>query len=221
MAGKIIKLKWKNIMPVDVNLPKEGLIYQREQYQKGGIGRLYWDYRDKAVLKLIGDEKTIMDIGCGEGILMEKIVRKFPYVKVFGIDPSPENVDICKAHNLTVHTGSVYELPLADTSVDCVLFIEVIEHLDHPELAIKEIRRILKKDGKLILLFPHDHIFKLARLLTLRFKEAFYDAGHVRQWTPKEMRLLESMGFKIILKKNLPFYLWLISLHCLMVARKL
>jgi len=208
-------------MPVDVNLPKEGMIYQREQYQKGGIGRWYWDYRDNEILKSIRDEEIIVDIGCGEGILMEKIIQRLPDVKVFGVDPSPENVSICKKHGLEVYAGNVYELPLDDYSVDCVLFIEVIEHLDYAGLAIKEIKRVLKKGGKLILLFPHDSVFKLARLLTLKFKEAFYDAGHMKQWTPKEIkRLLDSMGLKIISKKNLPFYLWLISLHCLIVARK-
>jgi len=209
-------------MPVDVNLPKEGMIFQREQYQKGGVGRLYWDYRDSEILKYIEDEKIIVDIGCGEGILMEKIIQRLPDVKVFGIDLSFENVSICKEHGLKVCSGSVYGLPLDDSSLECVLFIEVIEHLDEPESAIKEINRVLKKDGFLILLFPHDSFFKLARILTFKFREAFYNAGHVRQWTPKEMvGLLESSGFRIVSKKNIPFYIWSISLHCLIVAKRL
>lgn len=209
-------------MPVDVNLPKEVIIYQREQYQKGGIGRWYWDYRDREILKCIRDERIIVDIGCGEGILMEKIIQRLSDVKIFGIDPSSENVSICKKHCLEVYAGSVYELPLDDYSVDCVLFIEVIEHLDQEGLAIKEIKRVLKRNGTLILLFPHDRVFKLARLLTLKFREAFYDAGHVKQWAPKKIgRLLESSGFRIVSKKNIPFYLWSISLHGLVVAKKL
>jgi ubiquinone/menaquinone biosynthesis C-methylase UbiE len=209
-------------MPVDVNLPKEGIIYQREQYRKCGIGRWYWDYRDEQILKLIEDKDTIVDIGCGEGILIEKLAEKFPRKTILGIDPSNENVDICKSHNLNVYPGNVYGLPLEDSSVECVLFIEVIEHLDGPELAIKEIKRVLKKDGSLILLFPHDRVFRLARILTLKFKEAFYDAGHVRQWNPNEIRrLLESAGFMTVSEKNIPFYLWSISLHCLVEARKI
>jgi hypothetical protein len=34
-------------MPVHYGLPKEGMIYQRDQYEKGGIGRWYWDHKDK------------------------------------------------------------------------------------------------------------------------------------------------------------------------------
>lgn len=211
-----------NNVPVDVNLPKENVIYQREQYQKGGIGRWYWDYRDREILKFIDDRKTIVDIGCGEGILLEKIVQRFTQKTAIGIDASIENVSICKTHNLKVYAGSVYELPLDDSSCDCVLFIEVIEHLDDPEKAIKEIYRVLNKDGKLILLFPHDSMFKLVRILTFKYKEAFYDAGHVRQFNPKDMeRMLETASFRVLLKKNLPFYLWMISLHCLIVAKKL
>jgi len=211
-------------MPVDVNLSKDGIIYQREQYRKGGIGRCYWDYRDKEILKFIdaGNEKTILDIGCGEGILMEKIIQIFPDAEVFGIDPSHENVSICKQYGLKAYDGSSYELSVNKESFDCVLFIEVIEHLEYPELAIKEIYKVLKKGGKLILLFPHDSIFKLVRVLTLKFKEAFYNAGHVKQWHPtKVVNILEKNGFEITYTKNLPFYLWMISLHCLIVAKKL
>jgi ubiquinone/menaquinone biosynthesis C-methylase UbiE len=209
-------------MPVDINLPKENIIYQREQYQKGGIGRWYWDYRDREILKFIDDRKTIVDIGCGEGILLEKIVQRFTQKTAFGIDASIENVSICRTHNLKVYAGSVYELPLDDDSCDCVLFIEVIEHLDNPEKAIKEIHRVLKKDGELILLFPHDCVFKLARIVTLNIREALYDAGHVRQWSPSEMiKFLNKNGFETRYRKNMPFYLWLFSLHCLVVSRKL
>lgn len=208
-------------MPVDVNLPREGMIYQREQYQKGGIGRWYWDYRDEKILERIGLEKKIVDLGCGEGILLEKLIQRFPDANVLGIDPSPENVSICRKHGLDVYAGSAYELPLESASVDCVLFIEVIEHLKNPELAIREIYRVLKKEGRLILLSPNDSVFKLARLLTFKFKEAFYDAGHVKQWHPAEMiKFLKSIGFETIYKRSLPFHLWLISLHCLITARK-
>lgn len=208
-------------MPVDVNLPKKGILYQREQYLKAGVGRWYWDYRDNKILDFIQNKKVILDIGCGEGILMEKIIKSFPDTKIFGIDPSPENVDICKKYDMDVIAGSVYELPLNDESVDCVLFIEVIEHLDTPELAFREIKRVLRKGGELILLFPNDSVFRLARILTFKFKEAFYDAGHIKQWSPATMvNALDKIGFDTSYKKNLPFCLWLTSLHCLIVAIK-
>lgn len=208
-------------MPVDHGLSSKNIIYQRSQYQKGGLGKQYWDYRDRQALSFIKDEQSIIDIGCGEGITLKKLIKKFPDKNIRGIDYSRENVGICKKHGLPVKYGSVYDLKIEDNSVDCVIFLEVIEHLNNPRKALKEIHRILKKNGLLILLFPNDKIFKIARILTFKFKEAFYDPGHTEQWTPKEIKkTLGKLSFKIIKIKNIPFFSWAVSLHCLVVARK-
>lgn len=125
-------------MPVDVNLPKEGMICQREQYAKGGLGRRCWDYRDESILQHVDDGNTIVEVGCGEEILLEKMTKRFSDKRVFAIEPESENVEICKKHNLDVRSGSIYDIPLEDASVDTLLFIEVIEHLDDLGLAIRE-----------------------------------------------------------------------------------
>ena len=115
-------------MPVDTGLNKDGMIYQRDQYAKGGIGVSYWDYRDNTAFHhVIGND--ILDAGCGEGITLEKLVKFFPKARVVGIDTEPENLEICQKHGLPVQEGSLYELPFADASFDTVLFSEVIEHL--------------------------------------------------------------------------------------------
>jgi hypothetical protein len=65
-----------------------------------------------------------------------------------------------------------------------------------------------------IIVFPNDAIFRLARLATFRFKEAAYDPGHVRQWTPSAMRsLLRETGFDVASCRSIPFILWPLSLH--------
>jgi SAM-dependent methyltransferase len=99
--------------------------------------------------------------------------------------------------------------------------MDVIEHLDSPETALKEILRILRPGGRLILIFPNDWMFFLARLLFLKFREAFHDAGHVRQWNPKKMgSLLEAKGFKVSRRTSLPFFFWPVSLYHLIEAEK-
>jgi len=209
-------------MPVTELNQQQEAIYQRDQYAKGGIGRRHWDKRDQTALNLVRPtDQTIVDAGCGEGITLEKIHRLFPERKVMGIDTLPENVDICKRHGCKAVQGDVYNLPFLSRSVNFVLFIEVIEHLEHPETAIQEIRRILVPGGRLVIVFPNDRVFKIARILTLRFREAAYDPGHVRQWTPHDTRdLLKRNGFNTVFSRNIPFYLWPVSLHCVMAADK-
>jgi len=209
-------------MPVTEFNQTQQTIYQREQYAKGGLGRWHWDKRDQVALSLVRQsDLAIVDVGCGEGITLEKMHRLFPERKVLGIDFLPENIDICRYHGCKVELGDVYNLPLSSKSVDFVLFMEVIEHLEDPETAIQEIHRVLVPGGRLVIVFPNDMVFKIARILTLRFREAAYDPGHVRQWTPHDMRgFLSGQGFTTTFFRNIPLYFWPVSLHCIMAVDK-
>ena len=209
-------------MPVRSKDNQESL-YQRKQYAKGGIGRLYWNYRDKVIFSNMGKlDKRVADIGCGEGITLEKATRLFPEKDFFGVDHLLENLLICAVQNLNVAGGDVYNLPFAGSCFDCVLLLEVMEHLAKPELAISEINRILRPAGKLIMVIPNDRMFKITRLATCKFKEAFYDPGHLKQWTPGDIKIfMNHHGFRILKQQSIPFFIWLLSLHHVVVCEKM
>lgn len=209
-------------MPVHFDLPSEGMLYQRQQYEKGGVGRRYWDYRDKVIFSFIEERhKRIADLGCGEGITLGKLQRTFTGREIVGVDLSDENVEICRSFGLNVVHSNIRSLPFPDKSFDLCLLLEVLEHVDEWQRVLSEAYRALDDGGRLIILVPFDRNFLLARLATLKIKEAFYNPGHVRQWRPKELRsLLEKSGFSVIAERNIPFLLWQMSLHHLVVADK-
>ena len=208
-------------MPVNEK-PSAVPLYQRAQYAKGGVGRAYWDYRDRVALSFLDKgDRRIVDVGCGEGITLERVAKRFPSSEIAGLDYMSENVEICRAHGLPAARGDVYNLEISSGSADAVLLFEVIEHLDRPEAALLEIARILKGGGKFVMIFPNDFMFKLARLATGKFKEAAYDPGHVRQWTPRDARAaLDRAGFVVRRVRAIPFLLWPLSLHCIVYAEK-
>jgi 2-polyprenyl-3-methyl-5-hydroxy-6-metoxy-1,4-benzoquinol methylase len=208
-------------MPKD-NRKDSSVISQRGQYQKGGTGRWYWDYRDKIIFSLINTAHyKVLDVGCGEGLTLERLINRYPEKNITGIDVKPENISICRQHNLPVSLGSVYDLKLEEGSVDLCILSEVLEHLDDPELAMENVGRILKPGGDVIIVYPNDMMFKIARLLFLKFKEAFADFGHVRQFTPKNMKeVLINKRFAVLRVINIPCKFWTISLHGVVLARK-
>lgn len=210
-------------MPVTNTPAANGtVLYQRAQYAKGGIGRMYWDHRDQTILDAVqADAHTVLDIGCGEGITLERLQKRFGEHDVRGLDSLDENVQICRSLDLPAEVGDVLALNRPDATIDCCILSEVIEHLDDHRKALLEICRILRPGGRLILVFPNDLVFFAARLLTFKVQEAFYDPGHVRRWTPRAMtRTLNETGFRVRSLRNLPFVLWPLSLHCVIVAEK-
>jgi ubiquinone/menaquinone biosynthesis C-methylase UbiE len=97
----------------------------------------------------------IFDCGCGWG-QVGKILQYCGYNNFSGLDISPRKVDTCKAVGLDVFVGSADYLPFSDGHFDCVVCMQVFEHLSKEtyKKALEEIRRIVKSCGCIILSFP-------------------------------------------------------------------
>jgi SAM-dependent methyltransferase len=111
---------------------------------------------------LLGDVRglTVLDYGCGAGE-NSVLVASHGAEKVFGIDISPELVELGKkrlelhgfAENAELRVGSAHELPFADESIDVVFGMAILHHLDL-QLSSDEVFRVLKKGGRAIFLEP-------------------------------------------------------------------
>jgi len=108
----------------------------------------------------IEERQTILDVGCGGGRTLSKLAGAAPQVKVYGIDYSEESVDASTKTNarwvnmgqVDVLHGSVSQLPFPDSMFDLVTGVET--HFWWPDLPadMREILRVLKAGGKLILI---------------------------------------------------------------------
>lgn len=203
-------------MPVTAGKNNEE-ISQREQYAKGGFGRKYWDYRDAMTLKhVIGPR--VLDAGCGEGITLEKLTALFPQAE--GVDIDPENIAICQQQKLNVAKADLTNLPFEDKSFDSIVFMEVIEHLAAPQPVLNELARVMRPGGRMIIVYPIDWAMWLARMFCLRWREASFDPGHVRQWNARSLRnALHHAGFSSCRAWGIPLP-WPCALHGLVVAER-
>ena len=98
-------------------------------------------------LKQQNQQSKILDAGCGEGVLVEKY-------RLLGRDITGLDLNVSNEY---VKKGDILNMPFADESFDIVMFLDVIEHLnvlDQP-VALAELKRVLKKEGKLIISIPN------------------------------------------------------------------
>lgn len=160
----------------------------------------YSEYRAKKALKYIPKNTiTILNIGCGYGF-ESKIFSESGY-KVVGIDVSRKALENAKEYQIETIVGDVQEgIKLPDESFDVVYCAEVLEHLAFPSYFFEEVRRLLTKDGLLILMLPNTaRLTNRIRLLFWGQLSSDCIEGHLHEMTPREIKkYLKDYGFKII-----------------------
>ena len=114
--------------------------------------------------KLDFNNKVILEIGGGLGELAKQIKDIFPDSKYIFSDYIKNNIvsaiNSKKLEKINiVITADIYNLPLKDKSVDVVILSEILEHLDKLSLAMKEIKRVLKKDGLVLASVPNSVMY--------------------------------------------------------------
>jgi 2-polyprenyl-3-methyl-5-hydroxy-6-metoxy-1,4-benzoquinol methylase len=99
---------------------------------------------------------VVLDVGCGPGIIASSVKRQFG-AEVFGVDCDSIFLELAKAKGVTTYSCNIEtdNFPFPDATFDCVLCIEVVEHLAKPENCLKEIARVIKPKGVLILSTPN------------------------------------------------------------------
>lgn len=138
-------------------------------------------YLDMLNLARIENGLWIADIGCGTGVLVDKLCSQFPESRVQGFDFSSAKIVQCKKHyghaNLTFDVHNIY-VPLAEKR-DVLIATEVLEHLEQPTLALKNLTAGLVPSGRAFITVPN------GREDTFR--------GHIHFWSPESWSLfLES-----------------------------
>lgn len=111
-------------------------------------------------LKKYNLKGLLIDIGCGSGNLIIQMAKNFKGVDFLGIDISKEILELAKKRAALIGVneivkfkdGNVENLPLSDNSVEFIVSSFSLHHWIAPEKALREINRVLKKDG-IILIF--------------------------------------------------------------------
>lgn len=168
-------------------------------------------HREDAVARLISPADQMLDIGCGNGSFIFKVRDKFK--EIHGLDIASDRVDkarklneeIYKDANIDFRTGDIDEgLPYPDEYFGVITCIAAFEHMFDPYYAISEIKRILKRNGELILEVPNigwlpRRISFLVGNLPKTSNETGWDGGHLHYFTVGALEnFLKDHGFEVI-----------------------
>jgi 2-polyprenyl-3-methyl-5-hydroxy-6-metoxy-1,4-benzoquinol methylase len=142
----------------------------------------------------------ILDIGCNSGVLVEKLQRRG--YEAWGTDISKESIDAGKfrgVKNLIVAEGD--RQPFEDGTFDCVLALDVIEHIEKDGEALAEFKRLLKPGGMIVIKVP-----------AFMFMWGLQDevAHHKRRYSKQLLRdTVTAQGFEIVRMTYFNFFLFL------------
>lgn len=147
-------------------------------------------------IKLVGKNNFVLDVGCSDGFLTKQIAKNN---KVIGIELSKIAVQKARKMGLDARIGNAYKLPFKNSIFDVVHCSHLIEHVLNVDRALKEMRRVLKHGGRLIVSTPNFCSFK-DRILVLFGHLPVYalHPDHVRFFNLSRLKKhLIKNGFKI------------------------
>src|SRR5437868_7911457 len=165
----------------------------------GKFGRSYvpgrsWQALAHTLISLL-PPLTVADLGAGVGTLSQLLAKTAR--KVIAIDNSPKMVafgsKLARKHgfkNLEYRLGDIEDPPIAKNSVDLAILSQALHHAIKPERAIQSAHRILKKNGRIVVLDLLSHRFEKAREL---YADHWLGFSEVRLH-----ELLERTGFREI-----------------------
>ena len=133
-----------------------------DEYYLNSVTAYSFRIRQKRVIEYLDNlnGKKILDIGCGPGIMVDYMIEKnFEY---HGVDISEKMIDVCNKKYSNIESvkfsiGAIEAIKYPDNFFDIVIVMGVVEYVDKDLNAIKELARVVKPQGTVIITLPNKY----------------------------------------------------------------
>lgn len=165
-----------------------------------------------ALVERVGKPATVLEAGCGEGELTIRVARQTG-ARIHAFDVSPEVVTEAEkrvataglADQIVLRSDSIYELDPDRDKAELVVCCEVLEHLDEPEVAIRNLASVCGR--YLITSVPREPLWRALNMARGKYWRDFGNTpGHYQHWSTGGFTTLLEQHFDIIeLRRPLPW----------------
>jgi len=142
---------------------------------------------------------TVLDVGCGPGVLLATLAVNYPELRLAGLDIAPEMIRVATERlgaRAEIKLGDAESLPWEDATFDYVFCVDSFHHYPNPKRALSEFHRVLTRKGLVVLADPtvpspvRDVLNSLVRFLHM---------GDMRIYDKRDLtNLFDSCGFQSI-----------------------
>ena len=180
---------------------------QQPAFKGQGIAELPPEWNEEnleRILKFCRDkiQGRVLDVGCGDGFFTAQILQRFNLKNIYGLDISSKAVDLARLKHpeIKFQQGALNHIPEETNSIDSVTMIEVIEHLVDIEGTLKELFRVMKPGGILLITTTDFNLLKQVIIAMFFFEKYFYPTNpHIRFFKRSTLTdVLSENGFSVI-----------------------
>jgi 2-polyprenyl-3-methyl-5-hydroxy-6-metoxy-1,4-benzoquinol methylase len=162
------------------------------------------------------DPSSVLDVGCGEGVLVHQWAQRLGDRRVVGIDLQEESIQAGwaerRAPNLEYQVMHAENLPFAEDEFDLASAIEVLEHVPDPEHTLAEMARCAERH--LLVSVPREPLWRMLNMARGAYWPALGNTpGHLNHWSRRSfVRLLSSYGQVAEVRSPFPWTMLLVRL---------
>jgi 2-polyprenyl-3-methyl-5-hydroxy-6-metoxy-1,4-benzoquinol methylase len=157
---------------------------------------------------------SLLDVGCGEGVLVHRWAQHLPAARVVGIDLQEDSIQAGwqerQAPNLEYRVMKAENLPFADGEFELASAIEVLEHVPDPEHTVAEMARCAS--GHLLVSVPREPMWRMLNMARGAYwSDLGNTPGHLNHWSKRSfVRMLERHGKVVQARSPFPWTMLLV-----------
>ncbi len=158
--------------------------------------------------------RSVLDVGCGEGVLTDRWARRLAGERVVGIDLEDPKLRSewmrRRRENLEFLSGRAEALPFAEREFDLVAAIETLEHVADPDRALAEMTRVTRRH--LLVSVPHEPLWRILNVARGAYLAQLGNTpGHVNHWSKRGfVSLLARFGEVVEARSPFPWTMLLV-----------